>query len=66
MLKQGEAGLLVKTLQKLHTVDELYDLLPESYWDDLESREEAEEENEEYSFTGLLSYVSGLFKQWGS
>jgi len=44
-LHMGEAGKLVGTLQKLQTLDDLYGLLPETFW--LDEREDEEEEEAE-------------------
>ena len=39
-LKHGEAGKLIKTLADINTLDELYGLLPDGYWqDDTEKRQ---------------------------
>jgi hypothetical protein len=49
-LKQGEAGLLVKLLKNVRTPDELYDLLPDEYW----------QEEDRKPWIGIVLIIGGL------
>jgi hypothetical protein len=65
-MHMGEAGKLVGTLQKLQTLDDLYALLPETFWLD-EQEDEAEAEDTESPgemFAAGWRLISRAMRTW--